>query len=248
MNGHAAEPDPGRLISLLQRAHGVVVWVVGDVMLDEYAVGEVDRISPEAPVPVLRVSDVEYRLGGAANVARQVAVLGAHASLAGLVGHDVAGGQILKLCAESGIDARALHQVDDRPTSRKLRVLARNQQIVRLDWEAATPCPAAAAHWMIERIKAGRAPDIVILSDYSKGVLTNKLIAGKIYRNHLHGLKLEKAGGSLIHFSSLRKVEKVILSFFPTACKSCSHRLFADNSFTAACLSKIVGIGAGNFK
>ncbi len=178
MNEQARVPDQARLISILQRAHDVAVWVVGDVMLDEYAVGEVDRISPEAPVPVLRVRNVEYRLGGAANVARQIAALGAHASLAGMVGQDLAGGQILKLCEESGIDARGVQQVDDRSTSRKLRALARHQQIVRLDWEQATPCPSAAARWMIERLKAGRAPDIVILSDYAKGVLTTELIAG----------------------------------------------------------------------
>lgn len=178
MNEHARAPDQANLISLLQRAHDVVVWVVGDVMLDEYAVGEVERISPEAPVPVLRVRNVDYRLGGAANVAWQIAALGAHASLAGLVGQDLAGGQILKLCEASGIDARGVQEVDDRPTSRKLRALARHQQLVRLDWEQATRCPSAAARRMIEQLSAGRAPDIVILSDYAKGVLTAELMAG----------------------------------------------------------------------
>lgn len=178
MNGPARERDPAKLMSILNRAHGVVVWIVGDIMLDEYAVGEVDRISPEAPVPVLRVRDVEYRLGGAANVARQVAALGAHTSLAGLVGQDVAGARILKLCEESGIDARAVQQLDDRQSSRKLRALARHQQLVRLDWEQATPCPSAPARGMVERLKAERVPDIVILSDYAKGVLTPELMAG----------------------------------------------------------------------
>ncbi|MGH8114667.1 MAG: D-glycero-beta-D-manno-heptose 1-phosphate adenylyltransferase [Rhodanobacteraceae bacterium] len=178
MNVPVRERDPAQLISILNHTHGLAVWIVGDIMLDEYALGDVDRISPEAPVPVLRVRDVEYRLGGAANVARQVAALGAHASLAGLVGQDVAGTQILALCEESGIDTRAVRQLDDCPTSRKLRALARHQQLVRLDWEHAASCPSAAAQWMIERLKAGRAPDIVILSDYAKGVLTSELIAG----------------------------------------------------------------------
>ncbi|MEO8746977.1 MAG: D-glycero-beta-D-manno-heptose 1-phosphate adenylyltransferase [Rhodanobacter sp.] len=178
MNEHSLEHDPAKLISVLQRAAGVVVWVVGDIMLDEYAVGEVDRISPEAPVPVLRVCDVEYRLGGAANVARQITALGGHARLAGLVGRDPAGDRILKLCEEFGIDARGVQQVDDRPTSRKLRALARHQQLVRLDWERATPCPSDATARIIERLKAGRSPAMVILSDYSKGVLTSELIAG----------------------------------------------------------------------
>ena len=77
MNEQAREHDHAKLISILQRANEVVVWVVGDIMLDEYAMGEVDRISPEAPVPVLRVREVKYRLGGAANVARQISALGA---------------------------------------------------------------------------------------------------------------------------------------------------------------------------
>ncbi|MGA9335059.1 MAG: D-glycero-beta-D-manno-heptose 1-phosphate adenylyltransferase [Rudaea sp.] len=168
--------DPARLTAILNRAPGVAVWIVGDIMLDEYVIGEVDRISPEAPVPVVRVGVVENRLGGAANVARQVAALGAHASLAGLAGLDVAGTQILTLCGESGIDTCAVRQLEGRPSSRKLRALARHQQLVRLDWECTTPCPPAAARWMIERLKAGRVPDVVILSDYAKGVLVPEFI------------------------------------------------------------------------
>lgn len=177
MKAPVREVDPSRLIAILSRMHGLVVWIIGDVMLDEYVMGDVGRISPEAPVPVLEVRDVEYRLGGAANVARQVAALGAHASLAGLLGQDAVGTQILKLCEASGIDTRAVQQLEDRPSSRKLRALARHQQLVRLDWEQASPCPSAAARWMIERLKVGRTPDIVILSDYAKGALTPELIA-----------------------------------------------------------------------
>lgn len=169
-------PDRSSLHALLARARDLAVWVIGDIMLDEYAVGSVGRISPEAPVPVLRVASLEGRLGGAANVARQVAVLGAHVSLAGLVGHDAAGEQILKLCAASGIDTRAVQQLAGRQTSRKLRALARNQQLVRLDWEDATPCPGAAVDAMLERLRAGRAPDVIILSDYAKGLLTDEFL------------------------------------------------------------------------
>ncbi len=178
MNERAREDDSSKLISLLSRAHGLVVWIVGDIMLDEYVAGDVDRISPEAPVPVVQVRDVDYRLGGAANVARQVAALGAHASLAGLLGNDAAGDRILALCDTFGIDARAVQQLDDRQSSRKLRVLARHQQLVRLDWEHSAPCPVAAARKMIERLEETGAPDIVILSDYAKGVLTPALVAG----------------------------------------------------------------------
>lgn len=164
--------DRSPLTRIFGRARDLAVWVVGDIMLDEYAIGDVARISPEAPVPVVRVQRVEDRLGGAANVARQVAVLGAHVTLAGCVGNDTAGQRILDLCHESGIDTRAVRRLDARPTSRKLRTLARDQQLVRLDWEDTTPCPMDGVRWMIERLQAGRAPDAIILSDYAKGVLT----------------------------------------------------------------------------
>lgn len=170
--------DHASLANILSRVRGVAVWVVGDVMLDEYVVGDVDRISQEAPVPVLKVRNVEYRLGGAANVASQIATLGGHASLAGLVGQDFAGSKILKMCEELQIDTRAVRQLGDRQSTRKLRALARNQQLLRLDWEDAIPCPTEATRWMVERLKEGRAPDIVVLSDYAKGVLTPELVDG----------------------------------------------------------------------
>jgi D-beta-D-heptose 7-phosphate kinase/D-beta-D-heptose 1-phosphate adenosyltransferase len=178
MNPQAGTPDRASLARIFERARDLVVWVVGDVMLDEYAIGDVARISPEAPVPVVRVQRVEDRLGGAANVARQAAVLGAQVTLAGLVGHDAAGTRVVELCRDSGIDVRAVRPLDARPTSRKLRGLARNQQLVRLDWEDTSPCAAEDAQWMIERLVEGRAPDVIILSDYAKGVLTPRLVDG----------------------------------------------------------------------
>lgn len=178
MNPQAGAPDRSSLNRIFDRARELTVWVVGDIMLDEYAIGDVARISPEAPVPVVRVQRIEDRLGGAANVARQVAVLGAHVTLAGLVGDDTAGGRVLELCRESGIDVRAVRPLEARPTSRKLRGLARNQQLVRLDWEDASPCAGEDAQWMIERLAEGRVPDVIILSDYAKGVLTPRLVDG----------------------------------------------------------------------
>src|SRR5579883_3059820 len=120
--------DAPALLALLERFAGVRLWVVGDLMLDEYVVGAVDRISPEAPVPVVRVRDTEYRLGGAANVARQAAALGANVNLAGMVGRDAAGDRLLELCRAVGLDTSAVVQLADRATTRKLRVLGHNQQ------------------------------------------------------------------------------------------------------------------------
>src|ERR1700733_5767494 len=100
MTDHARPTQSDALLAILQRFAGLRVWVVGDLMLDEYVMGAVERISPEAPVPVLRVRDTEYRLGGAANVARQVAALGGKVRLAGVIGSDGAAEQVLRLCAE----------------------------------------------------------------------------------------------------------------------------------------------------
>src|SRR4029077_13880857 len=92
------------LLALPDRFADLDIWVVGDLMLDEYVTGSVERISPEAPVPVVRAQSTEHRLGGAANVARQIATLGARVSLGGICGEDAAGDKLLQLCAHAGID------------------------------------------------------------------------------------------------------------------------------------------------
>jgi len=176
MDTSVGKLDTISLAGIFDRARDLAAWVVGDIMLDEYAFGDVARISPEAPVPVVRVQRTEDRLGAAANVARQVAVLGTHVTLAGLTGNDVAGRRILDLCQESGIDTRAVQQLDARPTSRKLRTLARNQQLVRLDWEDTSACPGDVVESIVARLQEGPSPDIIILSDYAKGVLTPALV------------------------------------------------------------------------
>ena len=145
------------------------VLVVGDVMLDRYWFGEVERISPEAPVPVVHVAKREDRLGGAANVARNIVSLGAQATLVGVVGQDEAASQVRHLLKEAGI---AMHLVSDpeHPTTLKMRVLGRQQQLLRIDFEEKPGAQMLAA--MQQQI----APlldehDVVVLSDYAKGVL-----------------------------------------------------------------------------
>jgi len=157
--------------ALLDRLPGATLWVVGDLMLDEYVAGAVERISPEAPVPVVHVRETEYRLGGAANVARQAAVLGAHVSLAGVVGHDEAGARLLELAAAAGIDTRAVQVLEGRRTTRKLRVLGHHQQLVRLDWEDPRPLTPECESQLIERLRAGPPADALVVSDYAKGVV-----------------------------------------------------------------------------
>jgi D-beta-D-heptose 7-phosphate kinase/D-beta-D-heptose 1-phosphate adenosyltransferase len=165
------------LLATLDRYPGMHVWVVGDLMLDEYVMGAVERISPEAPVPVVRVQDTEHRLGGAANVARQVAALGASVSLSGVIGEDAAGDDFLRLCAESNIDTRAVIRLRERRTTRKLRVLGHSQQLLRLDWEDVRPCAPESMVSLAARLAEGPRPQAIILSDYAKGVLTPEVIA-----------------------------------------------------------------------
>lgn len=166
------------LLAVLDRYTGLRIWVVGDLMLDEYVMGAVERISPEAPVPVVRVRDTEHRLGGAANVARQVAALGAEVCLAGVIGDDAAGEDFLRLCAASHLDTSAVVKLPERRTTRKLRVLGHSQQLLRLDWEDAKPCAPQVTVRMISKLTEGPRPDAIILSDYAKGVLTAETIAG----------------------------------------------------------------------
>jgi rfaE bifunctional protein kinase chain/domain len=146
------------------------VLVVGDVMLDRYWFGEVERISPEAPVPVVRVARREDRLGGAANVARNVAALGGHVTLVGVLGEDEAGDSVRRLSAEAGIQGELIAD-PTLHTTLKMRVLGRQQQLLRVDFEQH---PGQAALDGVDAAFARHLAnhDIVVLSDYAKGVLT----------------------------------------------------------------------------
>ena len=143
--------------------------VVGDVMLDRYWFGDTNRISPEAPVPVVQVGKIDERLGGAANVARNVAALGAKTTILGVIGDDEPGRHVTDLLKSSGVDSQL--EVDGKvPTTVKLRVIARQQQLIRLDFEEA-PSESALAHKLERYEKLVGDADVVILSDYGKGAL-----------------------------------------------------------------------------
>jgi rfaE bifunctional protein kinase chain/domain len=144
--------------------------VVGDVMLDRYWFGDSDRISPEAPVPVVQVSKVDERLGGAANVARNVAALGANTTILGVIGEDEAGNRIGELLRQSGVNSQL--EIDPKvPTTVKLRVIARQQQLIRLDFEE-TPSQTALEQKLARFEKALGTADVLVLSDYGKGALS----------------------------------------------------------------------------
>lgn len=148
------------------------VLVVGDLILDEYLHGSIERISPEAPVPVVDSSSSRTVLGGAANVAHNLAALGCDVVLAGVVGRDAAGGQLREALREARIDARCVVDGDQRVTTHKVRVVAHGQQVLRLDKEERAPLDATTRSRLLSEVETAVADvDGVILSDYHKGVL-----------------------------------------------------------------------------
>ena len=167
-----------RAAALVARFAGRRVLVVGDVMLDEFLFGRVERISPEAPVPVVAFDHDQYRLGGAANVAHNARSLGAAAEIVGLAGTDEAADVVRAEAGKLGIGTRGLVPAGDRPTTRKVRVVTtRNQQVARVDYESDTEAPAALEAALAEAAAACVAEaDVVVVSDYLKGVVTHGLM------------------------------------------------------------------------
>lgn len=167
-----------RLAALLERLRGRRVAVIGDAMLDRYLIGDIERISPEAPVPVVQVTERRQALGGAANVAANVAALGAHAELVGLVGTDRAGEALRQELDRLGIGSRYLLTLPERPTTTKTRVVARGQQVVRIDEEEAGELPDdVAGRLAAQAVEAIATADAVLFEDYDKGALHPVVIA-----------------------------------------------------------------------
>lgn len=201
-------------MTVLDKVKEVRLLVVGDVMLDRYWFGDVNRISPEAPVPVVKVERAEERLGGAANVARNVAALGAQTALLSVVGDDEAGSTLQRLLAEGGIDA-ALQRDASIDTTVKLRVIGRQQQLLRIDFET-TPSHEVLRAKLADFEKRVGECDAVILSDYGKGGLAHiaEMIriaraAGKIVLVDPKGDDYERYAGATVitpNRSELREV------------------------------------------
>ncbi|MCU1497019.1 MAG: D-beta-D-heptose 1-phosphate adenosyltransferase [Acidimicrobiales bacterium] len=179
----SGSPDPGPrpVDRLVERSRAATVVVLGDVMLDEYVVGEVARTSPEAPVPVVAVRERWSSLGGAANVARQVAAFGAAVELVGSVGRDAAGDRVVAACAEAGVGTALLQRpTDGRPTTVKQRVVAGRQQIVRIDVEEIGALAEGTLQALVDRLAEGSRPDVMVVSDYAKGFVTPALVAAVV--------------------------------------------------------------------
>jgi D-beta-D-heptose 7-phosphate kinase/D-beta-D-heptose 1-phosphate adenosyltransferase len=170
------------LISLFERQLHPRILVVGDVMLDRYVWGDVERISPEAPIPVLRVDKREHRIGGAGNVASMLAALDARPVLASVVGDDTEGGIVRNLLRQAGVDCGCLWTVSDRPTTVKERLLGRSQQhnphhMMRVDSENNRAIPAECAERLMAEIRGSiERFDLIVVSDYFKGVCAGHMI------------------------------------------------------------------------
>lgn len=169
-----------RLLELLEAASGKRVAIVGDAMLDVYLRGDVGRISPEAPVPVVRIRDRRLALGGAANVAANISAIGATPYLVCAVGSDRNGDRIRQMISELGGDTAGMLTVG-RPTTTKTRVLARAQQVVRFDEEEDEDISGEEVDRLVAAVeKAAAVADALVLEDYNKGVLVLTVIAAAI--------------------------------------------------------------------
>ena len=153
------------------------IVVVGDLILDEYIEGRVERISPEAPVPVVELLKDEHKPGGAANVAVLLKTLGANVKLAGVIGEDERGDLLLGLLEKNGIDTSFVIKEKGRPTTVKTRIISRAHHIVRLDREVKSPINKNTEVEVIEKIRESHdAIDAVLIEDYDKGFITEKLV------------------------------------------------------------------------
>src|SRR5438128_2112658 len=183
------------LIELVQRLGQPHVLVVGDLMLDRYVWGDAERISQEAPVILLHADKREERLGGASSVANMLRALGARVALAGVVGADANGTQIRQLLADLGIEHEAVIVDPDRPSTVKERYIGRAQhrhpqQMIRVDYETRTPVAGQVESQLCHAVGSLlRKADIVLISDYDKGVCTPAVLATTIAGARERGLR-----------------------------------------------------------
>jgi rfaE bifunctional protein kinase chain/domain len=173
----------------VERFAGLRALIIGDVMLDRYIWGSVERVSPEAPVPVVHVKRRDARLGGAANVALNVQALGATPHLVALVGNDEAGSQLRHLLQEQQMDPAGLVTAHERPTTVKTRVIAGHQHVVRVDDETDREANAAEQQALLQRIEALLPKcQVVIFEDYDKGAISPEIIRAAVAQANALGI------------------------------------------------------------
>ena len=176
----------------INKFEGLRVLVIGDVMIDAYLIGHVDRISPEAPVPVLAVQNKDYRLGGAANVALNLVALGAKPILCSVIGDDVEGNDLIALLENAHIHSGGIIRSKERQTTTKTRVMAQGHQMIRIDNEQTHPISEYDTYVLSQRIINDLLPaaDVVLFEDYDKGVVTPMLIDQIVQQAHKANIKV----------------------------------------------------------
>lgn len=177
--------------TLFENINGKKVLVLGDVMVDAYFSGKVDRISPEAPVPIVRVKEREDRLGGAANVALNLKALGAEPIICATVGNDAKGQVFKKLLADLNMSTEGLMTVDDRPTTVKTRIISQHQQMLRVDEESTADLSNEDQQRLLQTLNeiiASHSVEALIFEDYNKGLLTEHVIKSTIPLCREHGI------------------------------------------------------------
>jgi D-glycero-beta-D-manno-heptose-7-phosphate kinase len=183
--------DIRRLVRYFKHFEDVRLLVIGDIMLDHYIWGRVDRISPEAPVPVVAVSNESIHLGGAANVAQNVVSLGGKVDLCGVIGKDDFGDRILRELKRLKIRTEGVVLDGERPTTKKTRVIAHNQQVVRFDREERQALPERIRRNILEFVTGRiRHLDGLVISDYAKGVISAELMKELIGLAHQNGVRI----------------------------------------------------------
>lgn len=167
------------MTDIFEKFNSLNIMIIGDVMMDSYIWGKVERVSPEAPVPVVKVSNRENRLGGAANVALNVQSLGGKPFICAIIGDDNDGAEFMSLLKNQNLTEQGILKIKNRPTTVKTRIIAHNQQIVRVDAESDENISEAETEVMIGMIKkilTEQKIDAIIFEDYDKGLITEKLI------------------------------------------------------------------------
>ena len=176
-------PSDIELAAIVRKFSAARVLVIGDVILDRYISGSVQRLSPEAPIPVLRPASDRCTLGGAANVALNIATLGGHVILVGVIGDDVAGAEVTRLLAGTPGIVAALVQIPQRPTTSKTRFMTGSHQLLRLDEETTAPLDQAGVAAVMQSVERQlHQADVIVLSDYAKGVLCDGVLDAVLTR------------------------------------------------------------------
>lgn len=179
------------MTDLFEKFNSLNVLIIGDVMMDSYIWGKVDRISPEAPVPVVRITKKENRLGGAANVALNVQSLGANPLICAVIGDDAEGDEFLGLLKMQNLSDLGILRIKGRATTVKTRIIAHNQQIVRVDAETDRNISASNTLLVLEKIRqiiAEKKIDTIIFEDYDKGLITGELISNTVSMANQKGI------------------------------------------------------------